>query len=389
MLRVGGITLSLAVLAACSAPRPVAHHGNPIIGGTVDTGDPAVVEMNAWTSSDGWGCTGTVIGPRHVLTAAHCVEDADSSTSISVMFGSSEATSTQVIDVVSWSHDPQYQRSQLEAGHDAAVLVLASDAPVTAVAINRTPLTSSVIGSPVHVVGFGNDDGAADTGFGTKRFIDTTVVGLTSGDLELGQSGETTCQGDSGGPALMDLGGVTSIVGITSWGYVGCTTYGSSSRVELSSAWIDSVVGGGGSGGGGGGGSGGAATGDCDANGGWETEPNGSAAQANGLCAAGKIYAVMSAPTDVDWFTWTVPPNRTYTIDLAWNAGYQMTLYKSGEGSRGAAKGQGSVLQTIDTSTSQIARSTSTGGTYYLQVTSPSGAYNTSVGYGVFVAISN
>src|SRR4051812_6634681 len=83
---------------------------SPIIGGTVDNGDPAVDMMNAQDGNTGWWCTGTLISPTVFLTAGHCVEDASSSTKFSVFFGTdqSKAKSTDWSAVKSFAHHPNY-----------------------------------------------------------------------------------------------------------------------------------------------------------------------------------------------------------------------------------------------------------------------------------------
>ncbi len=264
----GAAALSALALLACSdrsrGDGPVGSTSSSIIGGAQDDGDPAVVLVTAQddASGTGWWCTGSVIAKRVVLTAAHCVEDATQSTKMQVMFGTDQSTAqpSDYLDVVSWDHDPQYMATDnIAAGHDAAVLILASDAPVEPLAINTTPLTDSMDGSPVYVVGYGNDDGAAGTGAGVKRDLTTTLTSLEQGVANIGGSGQTTCQGDSGGPSFMTIGGQSVIIGITSYGEEGCVSYGSVTRVDLSASWIEPFIeanGGAGDGGAGGGSSG-------------------------------------------------------------------------------------------------------------------------------------
>jgi V8-like Glu-specific endopeptidase len=253
---------AFAVTACGSAQESTGSSAQSIIGGAHDAADPAVVLVNADAGDGtGWWCTGSVIAKRVVLTAAHCVEDATSSTRFQILFGSDpiEGQPSAVVDVTSFHHDPLYlATNNIAAGHDAAVLILASDAPATPLPINTTALTQSMVGSAVYVVGYGNDDGQNGTGAGTKRSAHTKLAGLEQGVVDVGGPGETTCQGDSGGPTFMNVNGNNVIIGITSYGDFGCTSYGSSTRVDLSASFIQPYIDA----------NGGGATGSADAGGG-------------------------------------------------------------------------------------------------------------------------
>ena len=435
-------------LGACSA---VGHtdatddsesRGAPIIGGTVDKNDPSVVLMKAESGGSGWWCTGTVIAKRLVLTAAHCVEDAGAGTKIRVMFGWSEPQSkpADYIKVTEWHHDPQYMATNnIAAGHDAAVLILASDAPAPAIPINRKAMTKDLVGKPVHVVGFGNDNGQAGTGSGTKREIHTTVHSLEQGVVNIGHAGQSTCQGDSGGPSFMTIDGQVVVVGITSYGEYGCVSYGSSTRVDLSAAWIDPFIkanGGGpdnpdgGSGGGDTGGTGGGDTGgtggaggdtggsdpgectpkcegkecgddgcggtcgECgpgqtcsgeglckspDPGGCGEAEPNDDTGSANALCDAGAMTGTIEWVADHDNYTFAVGAGQTYDLTLSTEHAYVMTLYKIVNGG----------LYEIESSFDHIAHQTPNGGTYFVEVWGANGDYSSSDPYSLSVSITD
>ena len=48
----------------------------PIISGTADAGDPAVVQIYAYptTKDTLYTCTGIVLAPKAILTAGHCLD---------------------------------------------------------------------------------------------------------------------------------------------------------------------------------------------------------------------------------------------------------------------------------------------------------------------------
>ncbi len=432
-------------LGACSAlgtsgPAGEGEEKNEgIIGGTVDQGDPSVVLMKAEQGNSGWWCTGTVIAKRLVLTAAHCVEDATPGTKIRVMFGYDESKGkpADYVQVKEWHHDPQYMATNnIAAGHDAAVLILASDSPAPVQLINHKALTKSMVGQPVHVVGFGNNNGQAGTGSGLKREIHTKLTSLEQGVVNIGKAGQTTCQGDSGGPSFMNIDGADVIVGITSFGEYGCVSYGSSTRVDLSAAWIDPFIaanGGvpnkpdGGSGGadpGGDGGSGGAtpggdggsepggctpvcdgkqcgddgcgsvcgtcgagetcspkgecvappSPGGCD-----ESEPNDDSDAANAVCGGGTMKGTIEWSADHDNYTFQVGAGQTYDLKLATPHEYVMTLYKIVNGS----------LYEIESSFDHIQHTTPNGGTYFAEVWGGNGDYSASDAYELTVKVSN
>ena len=80
----GKLALCL-VLAGCGAEVSLGTAEQPIVNGEVDTGDPAVVSVGGF-------CTGTLVTPRVVLTAHHCI-GSGSTPNFEVYFGTRDGDS--------------------------------------------------------------------------------------------------------------------------------------------------------------------------------------------------------------------------------------------------------------------------------------------------------
>lgn len=245
-MRSAPLTIALGALAlvvcrmltGCAATRggevdyESGHRDSSIVNGQETSDYPATGMLLQYGQPF---CTGTVVAPRTVVTAAHCVENQDPS-QISFGFGPSADKVEAEIQVVSAVTHPQWDSQQL--ANDIAVITLSEDAPVEPIPLNKS-MDDSWIGRTVTLVGYGVSDGPSQTGGGIKREVDVKIDKLEATTLGYTTTnGQTACNGDSGGPAYADEGGQLVIAGITSYGDQGCQQYGVYTRVD---AYLDFI----------------------------------------------------------------------------------------------------------------------------------------------------
>ena len=241
--------LSAVGVTGCgSAGENTGEDDSAIIGGKTDNGDSAVLALFASQpgAQSGSLCSASLISPTVLLHAAHCVDprEVGNGNVFVAIEGTSLNAATAVHDVASTHFDPQFDPAQLQNGHDIGVSILAQ--PITTIKplpFNKTPLSQNLVGQAVRLIGYGVNNGPAQSGAGIKRTVTTKLDAFNAQLLQIGDVRHQTCNGDSGGPALMSINGTTTIVGVTSFGQQFCTGNGGfDTRIDAQLAFLQEFV---------------------------------------------------------------------------------------------------------------------------------------------------
>jgi hypothetical protein len=274
------VVLALALWAPVAAASPPgyrvsaaskhAHAHASVVGGSVAPAGSWPFAAFIADVSTGTACSGTVVSPMLVLTAAHCVENISAGTvsapaNLRVVTGSLDWTnrgSGQVLGVSQIDVDPTFDATTLD--NDAALLVLATPTQAPSIQL-ASPADSSLTqaGTPAQMAGWG-DSYVGESTPPTVLYQGSTVVqsavycaqqetldGVLYDPAENLCAADTpsfavsACHGDSGGPLVATTaGGEPLEIGITSHGDANCNPDYPSvfTRADAISGWVSSEI---------------------------------------------------------------------------------------------------------------------------------------------------
>lgn len=204
------VVLGAVGLVGCSKAEPPVSAVPVVLKGEVDKADPAVVALRM---PGDWYCTGTVIAPKYVLTAAHCFDHGSTPTAVSFanagIYGGVGWKKTSAVYI-----HPGWVPNMGIYESDMAVVELTDPTDVTPIAVNFDKHAAESL-TDIRLVGYG----PTATGWGnegTKRVAHVPVRAIP-GFLQT-EPGTGHCYGDSGGPSFAIIDGSEKLVAVTSHG---------------------------------------------------------------------------------------------------------------------------------------------------------------------------
>ena len=233
----------------------------PIVGGDLEPGWPAVGALTLLFPDGfytGSFCTGTLIAPDWILTAAHCLDEMDqeSLSAIHLYLGPNSRggwdnlpVEGELIPTQGVYIHPGFSSESILPLHDLGLIQLSD--PLEILPIPMLSRWEASLMSPIFFVGYGVSDGSGQSEGGLKRSTTLQLLELQERSFLSQAQGTGVCFGDSGGPALLRAEGGWRLAGINSASSgdeeIPCSGGSIQIRVDSYLPWIEAQMRGGGS----------------------------------------------------------------------------------------------------------------------------------------------